>query len=146
MLVSGILFGLVHLSGLAIKGIDPQVIYGQSLFAGGIGVVLAWVRLRGASIWPGIIARGKITGLVGYPGLGKSQVAIDVASTVSTGRLWPDGAANGNAGEVIAGGREQPAVLYPLGADVPHQHVADGGDHRLIKVHGGFRISFGRCG
>ena len=43
-------------------------------------------------LWPGIIARGKITGLVGYPGLGKSQVAIDVASTVSTGRLWPGGA------------------------------------------------------
>ena len=51
-------------------------------------------------LWPGIIARGKITGLVGYPGLGKSQVAIDVASTVSTGRLWPGGGANGDAATV----------------------------------------------
>src|SRR4029077_7957482 len=40
-------------------------------------------------VWPGIIARGRVTGLVGYPGLGKSQVAMDVAATVSTGRQWP---------------------------------------------------------
>src|SRR3984893_1996037 len=51
--------------------------------------------------WRGTIARGRITGLVGYPGLGKSQVAIDVASTISTGRLWPGGATNGTAGDVI---------------------------------------------
>ena len=52
-------------------------------------------------IWPGIIASGSVTGLVGYPGLGKSQVAIDIAATVSTGRQWPGDAANGNAGDVI---------------------------------------------
>jgi putative DNA primase/helicase len=52
-------------------------------------------------IWPGIIASGRVTGLVGYPGLGKSQVAIDIAATVSTGREWPGGVANSNAGHVI---------------------------------------------
>jgi putative DNA primase/helicase len=46
-------------------------------------------------------ASGRVTGLVGYPGLGKSKVAIDIAATVSTGRQWPGGAANGNAGDVI---------------------------------------------
>jgi putative DNA primase/helicase len=52
-------------------------------------------------IWPGVIAGGRVTGLVGYPGLGKSQVGIDIAATVSTGRHWPGGAVNGNAGHVI---------------------------------------------
>jgi putative DNA primase/helicase len=80
-------------------------------------------------LWPGIIARGKITGLVGYPGLGKSQVAIDVASTVSTGRLWPDGAANGNAGEVIILAAEDDAAdtlvprLIAAGANLTDVHV-----------------------
>ena len=80
-------------------------------------------------LWPGIIARGKITGLVGYPGLGKSQVAIDVASTVSTGRLWPGGGANGNAGDVIILAAEDDAAdtlvprLIAAGADLTDVHV-----------------------
>jgi putative DNA primase/helicase len=52
-------------------------------------------------IWPGIIARGKVTGLVGHPGLGKSQVATDAAATVSTGRPWPGDVTNDAAGDVI---------------------------------------------
>jgi putative DNA primase/helicase len=52
-------------------------------------------------IWPGIIARGKVTGLVGHPGLGKSQVATDAAATVSTGRPWPGDVTNDGAGDVI---------------------------------------------
>lgn len=77
MLLSGLLFGLLHLSGLAIRGIDPQVIYGQSLFAGGIGVVLAWVRLRGASIWPGIVAHTVLDacGLIAGGGVEKALEA-----------------------------------------------------------------------
>ena len=80
-------------------------------------------------LWPGIIARGKITGLVGYPGLGKSRVAIDVASTVSTGRLWPGGAANGNAGEVIILAAEDDAAdttvprLIAAGANLTNVRV-----------------------
>jgi hypothetical protein len=52
-------------------------------------------------IWPGVIASGRPTGLVGYPGLGKSQVAIDLAAMVSTGRDWPGGTSNGSVGHVI---------------------------------------------
>ena len=52
-------------------------------------------------IWPGFIARRRVTGLVGYPGMGKSQVAIDFAATVSTGRNWPGATASGNRGRVI---------------------------------------------
>jgi predicted ATP-dependent serine protease len=41
-------------------------------------------------LWPGRIAIGKVTLLVGDPGLGKSLVAIDVAARVSRGASWPD--------------------------------------------------------
>ena len=61
-------------------------------------------------VWPGIIARAKVTGLVGHPGLGKSQVATDLAATVSTGRPWPGGVANDCAGEVIVLSAEDDAA------------------------------------
>ncbi len=41
-------------------------------------------------LWPEKIAAGKLTMLVGDPGIGKSLVALDVAARVSTGRPWPD--------------------------------------------------------
>jgi putative DNA primase/helicase len=52
-------------------------------------------------LWPGIIARGKITGLVDHPGLGKSQVAMDCAARVSTGHPWPGDVKNEAVGDVI---------------------------------------------
>jgi hypothetical protein len=44
-------------------------------------------------LWPGRIARGKLTLLVGDPGLGKSFLSIDLAARVTRGWGWPDGAA-----------------------------------------------------
>ena len=41
--------------------------------------------------WPGVIACGDLTLLGGAPGMGKSQVAIYGAATVSRGGTWPDG-------------------------------------------------------
>ena len=41
-------------------------------------------------LWPGRIARGKVTLLAGDPGLGKSFVSLDVAARVSTGTPWPE--------------------------------------------------------
>jgi len=41
-------------------------------------------------LWPGRIPLGKVTLLAGDPGLGKSLVALDVASRVSSGACWPD--------------------------------------------------------
>jgi hypothetical protein len=40
-------------------------------------------------LWPGRIALGRVTLLVGDPGVGKSLVALDIAARVSTGRPWP---------------------------------------------------------
>ena len=80
-------------------------------------------------IWPGVIASGRLTGLVGYPGLGKSQVAIDVAATVSRGRDWPGGAANGEVGDAIILAAEDDAAetivprLIAAGADCSRVHV-----------------------
>ena len=42
-------------------------------------------------IWPGRIAVGKLTVLVGDPGLGKSFITLDWAARASTGARWPDG-------------------------------------------------------
>jgi len=42
-------------------------------------------------LWPGRIARGKLTLLIGDPGHGKSYLTLDMAARVSTGAKWPDG-------------------------------------------------------
>jgi putative DNA primase/helicase len=42
-------------------------------------------------IWNGRIARGKLTLIAGDPGLGKSQIGIDLHARLSTGAGWPDG-------------------------------------------------------
>jgi archaellum biogenesis ATPase FlaH len=43
-------------------------------------------------LWPGRIALGKLTIIVGDPGLGKSFVSIDIAARVSTGKSFPQNA------------------------------------------------------
>jgi putative DNA primase/helicase len=42
-------------------------------------------------IWPGYLAKGKLTLLGGDPDLGKSLVCIDAAATLSKGKYWPSG-------------------------------------------------------
>src|SRR5262245_30682212 len=42
-------------------------------------------------IWPGRIPRGKLTLVIGDPGLGKSFFGLDVAARISRGATWPDG-------------------------------------------------------
>lgn len=41
-------------------------------------------------LWPGRIARGKLTLIIGDPGQGKSFLTPDLAARVTTGRAWPD--------------------------------------------------------
>jgi 5S rRNA maturation endonuclease (ribonuclease M5) len=42
-------------------------------------------------LWPGRIARGKLTLLVGDPGVGKSMLTMDLAARISRGAAFPDG-------------------------------------------------------
>jgi len=42
-------------------------------------------------LWPGRLAKGKLTELVGEPNLGKTLISTDIAARLSIGGLWPDG-------------------------------------------------------
>lgn len=53
-------------------------------------------------LWPGRAAIGKLTLIVGDPGLGKSILTVDMAARVSTGAGWPDRPDDtGQAGGVV---------------------------------------------
>jgi len=41
-------------------------------------------------LWPNRIPLGKLTMVVGYPGLGKSTLALDIVARVTRGIPWPD--------------------------------------------------------
>lgn len=76
-------------------------------------------------VWKNRIARGKLTLLVGDPGLGKSLLTLDVAARVSTGSGWPDAPRDGcEPGGVLLIGAEDGLAdtvrprLDAAGADV----------------------------
>ena len=52
-------------------------------------------------VWPGRIARGKLTLIGGPPGLGKSQATINMAATVSISGQWPCDEGQAPLGDVI---------------------------------------------
>src|SRR6266513_4467591 len=81
-------------------------------------------------LWPGRIALGKLTLLIGDPGLGKSLLTAGIASCVSRGTSFPDGAAC-EVGRVIFFSAEDDAAdtirprLDVAGADVSRVHILD---------------------
>jgi hypothetical protein len=52
-------------------------------------------------LWPGRIARGKLTVIAGAPGSGKSTLAMRVAAAVSSGGAWPCGEGSAAQGLVV---------------------------------------------
>jgi predicted ATP-dependent serine protease len=55
-----------------------------------------------AWLWPGRLARGKLTLIAGEPGLGKSQLGLDVIARITRRRPWPDeGSDNAPLGSCI---------------------------------------------
>lgn len=52
-------------------------------------------------LWPNRIPRGKLSIIVGNPGLGKSQICASLAAIVSTGGLWPVDRTPAEKGKVI---------------------------------------------
>jgi len=81
-------------------------------------------------LWPGRVPLGKLTLLIGDPGLGKSLVTIDIASRVTRGASFPDGA-ECERGEVLFLSAEDDAAdtirprLDGAGADVSRVHTLD---------------------
>jgi len=81
-------------------------------------------------LWPGRIPLGKLTLLIGDPGLGKSLLTADIASRVSRGTSFPDGAVC-ESGSVIFLSAEDDAAdtirprLDVAGADVFRVHTLD---------------------
>jgi hypothetical protein len=60
-------------------------------------------------LWPGRVALGSLTLVVGDPGVGKSYLTLDMAARVSRGALWPEE-------ELAAGSAEsEPAPSAPAG-------------------------------
>lgn len=78
-------------------------------------------------IWSGRLARGKLTLVAGDPGLGKSQISLDVAARITTGSQFPDGDA-APAGSVLVLTAEDAAKdtvrprLEAAGADLGRVH------------------------
>jgi putative DNA primase/helicase len=82
-------------------------------------------------LWPGRIPLGKLTLIVGDPGLGKSLVITDVAARVSRGVSFPDGEACELGAAIMASAEDDPAdTIRPrldnAGADVARVHALEG--------------------
>ncbi len=74
-------------------------------------------------LWKGVIPMGKLTLIVGDPGLGKSLMTLDIASRISRGLKWPDDSACQEGHVFILSAEDDPADtirprLDALGADV----------------------------
>jgi hypothetical protein len=83
-----------------------------------------------AWLWPGRLARGKLTVLAGDPGLGKSYVTLDIAARLTTGAAWPDEGAP-DVGDVVLLNAEDGAAdtirprLDALGGDPNRVHILE---------------------
>ena len=83
-------------------------------------------------LWPGRIARGKLTIIAGNPGLGKSQITASIAAVVTRGGRWPVDGEQCKPGVVLfLSAEDDPAdTLRPrleaAGADLSRVHIVDG--------------------
>ena len=75
-------------------------------------------------LWPGRIAKGKFSVIVGNPGLGKSQVTASLAAVVTRGGKWPVDRTQAEIGNVVIMSAEDDAEdtirprLEAAGADL----------------------------
>lgn len=83
-------------------------------------------------LWENVLAKGKPTIIGGDGGLGKSQIAINIAATVTTGGTWPGSTAKAEPGNVIYLSCEDGIAdtivprLMAAGADMDRVFIVDG--------------------
>jgi hypothetical protein len=96
----------------------------------------ATVELRSAAsirpetikwLWPGWLARGRFHILAGQPGAGKTTLALELAATISSGGIWPDGVLSVRGNTIFWSGEDDLAdTLVPrliaAGADCQRIH------------------------
>ncbi len=95
-------------------------------------------------LWPGRIPLGRITMLVGQPGLGKSFLTCDMTARVTTGADWPDGKKCPTGSVILICGEDDPGDtirprLNAHGASVNRVHLLSmvrriGEDGKLHEV------------
>ena len=89
------------------------------------------IQPRGISwLWPGRLALGKLSLVVGDPGQSKSTLIAAMAAHVSTGRAWPDGTPCPLGSVVLASAEDDPEDtirprLDAAGADASRVHLLD---------------------
>ncbi len=123
----------------------------------GIYTEASWGPLRTVGrepmrwLWPGRVPLGKMTLLVGDPGLGKSLVALDMAARVTRGAAWPDEAGARETTETTSEVISRPAgsvVLLSAEDDaadtiLPRLEAAGGDADRVIVLHHGEKVAEG---
>jgi putative DNA primase/helicase len=83
-------------------------------------------------LWPGYIARRKLTVIAGDPGLGKSQITASIAAVVTTGGRWPVTREQCDPGDVLFLTAEDAAAdtlrprLEAAEAALAHVYVVNG--------------------
>jgi putative DNA primase/helicase len=81
-------------------------------------------------LWPGRIPLGKLTLLIGDPGLGKSLLTADIAARVTCGKPFPDGATCEAGGVILLSAEDDAADtirprLDAAGTDVSRVHILE---------------------
>lgn len=71
-------------------------------------------------LWPGRIALGRLTLLVGRPGEGKSFLTTDAAAKVTTGTPWPDGTQCPKGSVIFVCAEDDPADTIRPRLDAHH--------------------------
>lgn len=95
-------------------------------------------------LWPGRIARGKLTLFGGDPGLGKSQVLLFIAAALSTAGYWPCHEGRAPSGHIVnlsAEDGEDDTIkprLMAAGADCSKIHIVsavrEGSDRKMFNL------------
>ncbi len=89
-------------------------------------------------LWPGRIPVGKITIVMGDPGTGKTNLTLDIAARVTTGRPWPNGGTPTKGSVIILTGEDGLADTVRPRLDVM------GGDPKCVFALEGVKTPAGK--